>query len=102
MRQRFRVLFITVLCIVLVVVTVIGTIELMKINGFYITSTAYANDQKPFTEIYNGNNNTYYIMMDNHNGVMYAISKKSGTWIVMVNNDGSPRIYEHWHDVNVP
>lgn len=94
--KKGSVVWITVLCIVLVMVTVIGTIELMKVNGFYITNTAYANDLKPFTEIYDGNNNTYYIMMDNHNGVMYAVSKKSGTWIVMVNDDGSPRIYPEW------
>lgn len=94
--KKGSVVWITVLCIALVMVTVIGTIELMKVNGFYITSTAYANDLKPFTEIYNGNNNTYYIMMDNHNGVMYAVSKKSGTWIVMVNDDGSPRICSEW------
>lgn len=96
MKKGSRTLFLVVGLVALIVTTVIGTIELMKVNGFYITNTAYANDLKPFTEIYDGNNNTYYIMMDNHNGVMYAVSKKSGTWIVMVNDDGSPRICPEW------
>lgn len=82
-------------CIALVVVTVIATVELMKVNGFVITKTAYAGELELFTEIYRYSGR-YYVMVDNHNGVMYVVSHDKSYWTPMLNDDGSPRIYEGW------
>ena len=61
-------------------------------NNFTVKST-----DRMFTKIPSAGNSSFYIVYDNETKVMYAVSDgmyNSGNLTVLVNADGTPKLYE--------
>lgn len=85
MRKR---IVIVVLAVILAAFTLCGALMLQK---------ADAASNMGFEVLYGGTWDTVRILYDRETGVMYVMSNGSynvGTMTVMVNSDGTPRVYE--------
>lgn len=94
MKNRNTIRLIIVL-IALIVVSAIGTIELMRINGYRMVKTAYADANNPLRILFE--DSYYTVMYDELTGVMY-LDSYHGDLTIMLNADGLPRVYEYWRD----
>lgn len=81
-------------CFAIIILAILAFVIIM---GGVLTMSADADSGMGFEVLYGGTWDTVHIVYDRETGVMYAMSNgvhNMGTMILMVNPDGTPRVYE--------